>query len=257
MMEIDYQDRRPSLLRRAATRVALLLAVVGSIIAFFRRNEINALCCAAVSAAEARKAIERCSAFSLPTGQVVACTGCPEVNQLSRRRDYAVTTAMVRFRGRYDYVFFKSPELTNLLASGVPWQAIYQNLSEIPRSADVFLHERVTKAGARRVVLVRCECRFIPWAGDLLFWRAHLLQATSNPSAARWIDVSDPPSNPIEGASPMLRIFAGQADATDQSHFTIRVQYGGFERIVDGWLEDSEAGPKVRLSNRQAAALPH
>jgi len=39
-----------------------------------------------------------------------------------------------------------------------------------------------------------------------------------------------------------LRIYAGQADPIDASHFTIRYVEDGKTRMVDGYLEDAETG---------------
>jgi hypothetical protein len=46
---------------------------------------------------------------------------------------------------------------------------------------------------------------------------------------------------------PNVRIFAGQPDPGDPSHFTIRYQMWGQEDIVDGRLDDHE---RITLTQR-------
>jgi hypothetical protein len=46
---------------------------------------------------------------------------------------------------------------------------------------------------------------------------------------------------------PLLRLYAGQIDSADASHFTIRYELGGQGGAIDGWLRgDDSVGLKVR-----------
>jgi len=49
----------------------------------------------------------------------------------------------------------------------------------------------------------------------------------------------------------VLRVFAGQPDPADPSHFTIRYHLNGREAFIDGWLDP---GQKVRLVDRAGNA---
>jgi hypothetical protein len=46
---------------------------------------------------------------------------------------------------------------------------------------------------------------------------------------------------------PRVRVYAGQIDPQDASHFTIRYEMWGQSDVLDGWLNDHDA---VRLQQR-------
>jgi hypothetical protein len=48
----------------------------------------------------------------------------------------------------------------------------------------------------------------------------------------------DHPSVHLSATEGPLRLFAGQADANDASHFTIDYVLGDQKGVIDGWLKD-------------------
>jgi hypothetical protein len=54
-------------------------------------------------------------------------------------------------------------------------------------------------------------------------------------------------------ASKALRVFPGQPDPLDESHFTIPYDAGGVTGTIDGWLQ---ADDSVRLVVRDGPAAP-
>jgi hypothetical protein len=57
--------------------------------------------------------------------------------------------------------------------------------------------------------------------------------------AAPWIA---PPSNPRDRQTPLYaRLYAGQADPADPSHFTIPFEIGDHRDVLDGYLRDGDA----------------
>jgi hypothetical protein len=50
-----------------------------------------------------------------------------------------------------------------------------------------------------------------------------------------------------------VRLFPGQPDPLDESHFTIPYDAGGVAGTIDGWLE---ANDTVRLAVRDGPAAP-
>jgi len=50
-----------------------------------------------------------------------------------------------------------------------------------------------------------------------------------------------------------VRVYAGQPDRDDPSHFTIRYQMWGQEDVLDGWLQDNDG---VRLVPRHLPEWP-
>jgi hypothetical protein len=118
----------------------------------------------------------------------------------------------------------------------------------------LFMHERRTAGGRRRVVVVHA---------------AHRL-----PGPSTWVDVSaltfatgasSSPPGPARREFPRishiaevrrttgngLRIWAGQADAGDESHFTIAYEIHGVPGVLEGWLKDAADGDvSVELRGR-------
>jgi len=112
--------------------------------------------------------------------------------------------------------------------------------------AVVFLHERVSPAGNRRLVMVRYFPEPHTFTSGFIngynFDFEVLTPATwrTPPRAAApryyLFDVlSGWPRHP-----PLVRMYAGQADAHDPSHFTIRYQMWGQEDVLDGKLDDHD-----------------
>jgi hypothetical protein len=109
------------------------------------------------------------------------------------------------------------------------------------RGAVLFMHERHTPSGKRRLVVVQGD--FDPSMAPPLFipgfdlnltvlepetLRAHAKVRT--PAVAISVTSARPRN------SPKLKIFAGQIDPSDPSHFTIGYEMYGQPGIVDGWL---------------------
>jgi hypothetical protein len=49
-----------------------------------------------------------------------------------------------------------------------------------------------------------------------------------------------------------VRIFAGQADPADESHFTLTYEVDGHRGLIDGWLDPYD---KVRMQVRDGPAV--
>lgn len=111
--------------------------------------------------------------------------------------------------------------------------------------AILFMHERQTPAGEKRLLVVfsgfdpaQAPPLFIP-GFDL---DVNVIAPATFRTPAR--DVSPPciidvlfshPRTP-----PMSKVYAGQADPADPTHFTIRYEMYGKTGIVDGWLRDHD-----------------
>ena len=115
-----------------------------------------------------------------------------------------------------------------------------------PAGAVVFLHERVSAAGNRRLVMVRYfpephtfTSGFINgYNFDFEALTPATWSAPPRPASRRYymFDVlSGWPRHP-----PLVRMYAGQADAHDPSHFTIRYEMWGQEDVLDGKLDDHD-----------------
>jgi hypothetical protein len=109
-----------------------------------------------------------------------------------------------------------------------------------------FLGERISPAGHRRLI-----CATLTPSRDVLpafIMKIDCIAVAATP--ATWTDTArlsmlgvGGVQLPIQFAAqpPLIRIFAGQPDPKDASHFTIRFQIGGQEDVIDGWLRDSDS----------------
>jgi len=131
------------------------------------------------------------------------------------------------------------------------WPAIAPGA--LPDGAVVYLGERTSPGGARRLILITTQSTyaivsllvehrtFVAYVVDPATWRTPAV-VTAGTLAPRL-------KSPHEPLKP-LRIYAGQPDPRDPSRFTIDLFYDGKAGVVDGWLEDVGGAPVVRLKVR-------
>jgi hypothetical protein len=119
----------------------------------------------------------------------------------------------------------------------------------------LFLHSRKNHAGVERVLVFYG----VPtWPGGATSVTVHTLVLDANGDAwhppLQW-DGGSTVTLARDGKSKGngLRIFAGQADANDPSHFTIEYEIDVVKNKIDGWLQDSYspyAGETVQFKLR-------
>jgi hypothetical protein len=122
-----------------------------------------------------------------------------------------------------------------------PWVSFHREVSgtRLRTNGTIFLHERQTQSGVRRLVAV--EVTRSVWPAQRVELRP----------AARLFTVGSHLRPPVEvlsqtngggllpfDASDTIRIYAGQPDPNDPSHFTVDYEVNGVRRTVDGWLRD-------------------
>lgn len=115
-----------------------------------------------------------------------------------------------------------------------------------------FMHERISKGGLRRLVIVSPETLY-NIAMDAVIDPATFF----NPPSVALIQNSivKPGDLTFLTALPGIRIYAGQPDSRDSSHFTIAYEVYEKKGIVDGYLQDdgtislvNRFGPATRRS---------
>lgn len=138
---------------------------------------------------------------------------------------------------------------TNKMETGLRWPA-----------STVFLHELQAKDGTRRLVQVAYSHSLAHSAGhDSFFLYAAMLDTTKNFNLPTWVVAHQ--EDQIfrfgdvfpEGAwdePAYLTIYAGQMDSFDPARFSIRCRLGQQDGFIDGWLEDTSAGPALHLIAR-------
>jgi hypothetical protein len=117
----------------------------------------------------------------------------------------------------------------------------------------LFMHERTSPAGKRRLVKVWCDPSWEPAESMPGYFHWEIEQPVS-PWA--WASAEDVPleelltaieeiptgrlSSPPEQIS-HIRFFAGQADPADFSHFSIKYELNDAAGMIDGWLTDEQS----------------
>jgi len=133
---------------------------------------------------------------------------------------------------------YQSFEALNQTIMAVPGGTAYESV--------LFLHERTTSKGERRLVRITLIATpFSFWAfvidGDRYEsqnWTQANRDSFIEPLETRGKNSPTPSPWPLH--PPNLRIYAGQADPNDASHFTIRYQAWGQQDVMDGYLINND-----------------
>jgi hypothetical protein len=199
-----------------------------------------------------------CLYYSAPADQVVY------------EEDPAAATGLLARSGYFQYVLKRglppTAAPTATAAAHVPecWSDFQVHGNPLMMQAGraygaiLFLHERTCPSGNRRLVCVRYfpeaetfTPSFIPgYNCELIVITPGTFRNPPKPALRMYvIDVlSGWPRTP-----PNVRMFAGQPDPNDASHFTIRYQMWGKEDILDGRLGDDD---QVTLTPRNRPTEP-
>ncbi len=250
---LDYSPPPPPWHRRRLQRVllgALFLLLVGSV---WRWS----------SAVYDRAVVlywqHKCMTFSQPADRVVYDEG-PDAGELLKSSGYKrYSTIPPPMGNRFNVMRIKNPSWTLRDPPVVRMADCWRHFSDdVPcwpwaDGATLFSHEMISKTGVHRLVIIQrtpgIEDGFFRLGMDLdpaVFVPGEMTTAPRGlPSSFNWngdIRNSHSPQN--------LRIYAGQLDPADPSHFTIRYEQWGQSDILDGWLDDNGGGIHVAPRNR-------
>jgi hypothetical protein len=125
--------------------------------------------------------------------------------------------------------------------------------------ATIFLHERTSPVGRRRLVCVTYapEARFFTpsfISGENVCASAITPASWRNPLSLKTFDIAFDVRGTQSISRPLVRIYAGQPDPTDAAHFTIHYQMWGKDDVLDGLLLDDDS---VALVARATPRPPH
>ena len=123
-----------------------------------------------------------------------------------------------------------------------------------PGGAILFLHERQSPGGRRRLVVLRRGPKSPLFYYLLpLTFSAQLIDPATRAEGPTVVAALVPTDLDLRIPADLLnspvRCFAGQPDPDDPSHFTVRLELGATPGTIDGWLEDDD---RVRLKFRLA-----
>lgn len=142
---------------------------------------------------------------------------------------------------------------TDYEASALPAPINHRQVKINPafRPTLAFLHGLRSPAGHERIVAVRCVPMYLPSASvRQAFQTAVVERAPPWPLSSRPI-LHD---GGFSGGFPIdvqVKVFGGQPDPADLSHFTIAYTVGGLPGTLDGWLADNDT---VTLKVRPGSA---
>jgi hypothetical protein len=125
--------------------------------------------------------------------------------------------------------------------------------------AIIFLHQRISPGGHRRLICVS-------YAPDTDTFQPAFIRSydydTYTATPATWTRPMGVPPMYGDGFdvksgyprhAPLVRVYAGQPDADDPAHFTVRYQMWGQEDVLDGRLQDDD---EVTLTPRHLPDWP-
>lgn len=120
------------------------------------------------------------------------------------------------------------------------------------QGALLFMHEMRTAEGERRLVTVEASLRMGIFSAPRIEYERSAMKLADLYSQRRGntlVTTSCSSERPSldDGKVYPLKIFAGQIDPQDPSHFTIRFEIGGMQGVLDGWLESDG---HIRLEER-------
>ena len=161
-----------------------------------------------------------CAAYTMPASKVIWEEDPKEVQQL---HDYQVVGS---HSGNAAYI--------------VPseWRSLNAAIGQqIQTWGTLFLHERSTPTTKRKLLVGVDVAGWSRGGPVVLFARCRTL-APAVPMRLPLQEKVDHPSVHLSHTEGTLRLFAGQPDATDASHFTIDYLLGDQKGVIDGWLKD-------------------
>jgi hypothetical protein len=126
------------------------------------------------------------------------------------------------------------------------------------RGATLFLHGRTSPGGNRRLVIIqRVPNTLVPAFVPYTDLDVTLLEPSWKTGLPRQVFPAsgEPPRviipHDLNAMARHLRIFAGQPDPKDASHFMIQYEVSGIRGTIDGWLQDDDT---VRMDVREGPA---
>ena len=213
--QLEYEQTRASLRRR---RIAMLVAVIVLLCA------VTPFAIRYANMAGERWRVNRlyreCAAHVTPATTVV---WEEDSEQVKRLHDYEIVGS---HHGNAAYVV---PEKWRQLNAVIGRQ--------IQTWGTLFLHERATPTSKRKLLVGVDIAGWSRGGPVVLFARVRTIAPAAPMRLPTQANVAHPSVVLATTESP-LRLFAGQPDVNDASHFTIDFVIGDAKGVIDGWLKE-------------------
>jgi hypothetical protein len=240
-VQLDYGQRSKVRRRRTVVGLLLMAAVAGALWTAWHIGE------PAWQRYRARAKVARWLKQCLndsPGKDVVAYEGDPDrAALLMNRPGYATIDPRLPHPGRR-YLIAACRVPTQWYYLAIPFSSGWSRGRPFLSDPVLFLHARQTTTARKRLVVVQSQLYF---RGPPFATEAALCAVTFDPDVpfgsrpvetSRWIGPTVTALWGKEGE--WLRIFAGQPDPGDPSHFTIEYEADGKHGVIDGWLRESQ-----------------
>jgi hypothetical protein len=213
--QLAYAAKQKSLRRRRFVVLVGVIILLCAVTPFAVRNGNMAM-----ERWRVNRLYRTCAAYTAPATKVVWEEASQQVKQL---RDYQTVGSH-----NGNAAFFVPNEWKQLNA------AIGQ---QIQTWGTLFLHERITPT-TKRPRLVGVDIAGWSRGGPVVLFARCRTIAPAVPMRLPTEAKVDHPSVHLSATEGPLRLFAGQPDANDASHFTIEYMLGDQRGVIDGWLKD-------------------
>ena len=249
---LDYAPRPPLYRRRRFWRwIFVSLALAGGACAWWWHEPIW-------THAKLAFWYQRCASYSPGADEIVYFDEDPAaMNQSPKKGFFPYDTHRIRQGKKLQGFGYEPPRFENLETA---WPGIAQKYSTCSRLPILFMHERTTHAGLKRLIIV------VPYEGHFQCNECLVLPPpkwfASIPPAPDWNNT--PKSHWQRPDESCARFYAGQIDLADSAHFTIRYEINVSNQIwsggiIDGFLKDADKryrrnDPYVELKARDGPA---
>jgi hypothetical protein len=176
---------------------------------------------------------ERCMAYRAPADQIVY------------DNDPAEAQRLVALGGGYDWAAAPNALPAASPAVHVPefWRRHPQPLGQAGHAL-VFLHERTSPGGNRRLVFIELVHEGYAGGSAMIHFSSGIMERETMRRKRTKVTGQRSAFHGYVSAPERFRVFAGQPDAADKSHFTFdyEIEYMGNRQrgTFDGWLMDDD-----------------
>ena len=179
---------------------------------------------------------ERCLRAALPPEKVVYDEQPERAKRLLHQPDFHTQTRILFDKGWYP----TPPRSWHAPACYDAPVLFAEAFKASTHTGVIFVQGRTSPRGVNRLVIGRCGATAFGPGGHVVYVIARAYAKGTPQSGAVYGVGSDLATLSIRllSGDEYLRLYAGQADPADKSHFTIRYDINGAEGIIDGWLRD-------------------
>jgi len=242
--QLEYAPAAPFLRRKRIRRIALLLIFSTLVIAGWRYGG------PVIRQARLLNVQRQCLAYAPSADRIASSDDPADLAALSTLPDHRVLVNQNGARPNHPRIVAYAPRCWNDFTS-----ASFPLLNHLRTAAIVFCHERTSRSGVRRLVVVERGTAWPHYPYNPLNLDVLLVEPASPMGrpidrTPVYPDIFYTGATAIETAA--LRIFAGQPDPADPARFTIRYQVAGHEHLVEGRLNDDGKDVTLKFLNPPA-----